>query len=601
LRSEDQSGAIQLKLFESLIVLRKIAEDDLGRKVCINEGVHLALTQLARETVTRNDSTTVIWVVAAILTLAASEEGRNGCIYAGAPLAVTELAFETSVKNNCDAAIVVAGALSTLSRSESGKKACIDAGSPEALNVLSRENAARANREASKRVADAYKSITGRDIVVPIPVSPISFGVRVESTLPPPPPPTTTTTATTTMPVFGGTPSAVSFGAGAVPVSFSSHSQPIVGATSSIPNYRDDDGMLMTHEFASLDVSAEENRWSVQSTITTVSASNATTTFAEPANPPRVNLTSATVNTPLQQGSNIISRASVGLLSISVNNTVGGGKLGAKLEEENHLFSTAKVKSVDENGLFFAKGVRAGLYFVSVDGEDVSKLSFKEVQAKIIAANKKMHEGGTISFSFTDDPDQDPNARNDNASNASVLPSSTSEATTQGRGFTFSSSPSIPSTTNAGFGVSLAQSTRSSLAEVNTSSAAAPPPFGNVSLPQTFQFGGTGALSLPIPTPIIPPLQASTSTSPSIQGSQIPSETSYRQSEMWRAINAIIDTPDTTTTSNSSSSFGLQGFGQTSERPQAPTYTYCSRCGRSSHTRSSCYASYHADGYRLYY
>jgi hypothetical protein len=251
-----------------------------------------------------------------------------------------------------------------------------------------------------------------------------------------------------------------------------------------------------------------------------------------------------------------------------------------------------------------------------------------------------MHEGGTISFSFTDDPDQDPNARNDNASNASVLPSAT---TTQGRGFTFSSLPSIPSTTNVGFGFGATQSTRSNLAEENTSNTAASLPFGNVSLPQTFQFGGIGALSLPIPTqstcipfsfsnnatnasaasrlsfgdrgvsstptfhlprPIVlsqTPSQASTSTSPSIQGSQIPSETSYRQSEMWRAINAIIDTPSSTTTSNSSSSFGIQGFGQTSERPQAPTYTYCSRCGRSSHTRSSCYASYHADGYRLYY
>jgi hypothetical protein len=165
-------------------------------------------------------------------------------------------------------------------------------------------------------------------------------------------------------------------------------------------------------------------------------------------------------------------------------------------------------------------------------------------------------------------------------------------------------------------------------------------PTATTLLPQTFRFGGIGASSLPIPTqstdvpfsfsnnvanasaeprlsfgdgvvsstptfhfprPIVPPLQAPTSTSPSFQGSKIPSEISYRQSEMWRAINAIIDTPSTTTTSNSSSTFGLQGFSQTSERPQAPTYTYCSRCGRSSHTRSSCYASYHAGGYRLYY
>jgi RimJ/RimL family protein N-acetyltransferase len=105
------------------------------------------------------------------------------------------------------------------------------------------------------------------------------------------------------------------------------------------------------------------------------------------------------------------------LFPISVNNKAGGGKLGAKLEEEKHLFSTAKVKSVDESGLFFAKGVRAGFFFVSVDGEDVSKLSFKEVQAKVVAANKKMNEGGTISFSFTDDPDHDPYVKVNNSEN----------------------------------------------------------------------------------------------------------------------------------------------------------------------------------------
>jgi hypothetical protein len=541
-------------------LLRNIAKDDLGRKVCIDEGVHFALTQLARETVTRNDSTTVIWVVAAILTLAASEEGRNGCIYAGVPLALTELAFETSVKNNCDAAIVVAGALLTLSRSESGKKACIDAGSPEALNVLAHENAVRAHIEAGKRVYDAYNSITGSYIVVPILVNPRSSGVSFDSTTTTSPQTAASQTiASTTMPVFGGAPNAVSFGAGSVPVSFSSHSQPFVGATSSFPNYRDVDGMLMTYGFASLNVSAEENRWSVQSTTTTGTASNTSTTFAAPVNyqddermlmtygfaslnvsaeenrwsvqsttttgtasntsttfaapvnyqddermlmtygfasldvsaeenrwsvqsttttgtasntsttfaapvnyqddermlmtygfasldvsveenrwsvqstttkvpasttsttfaesadPSHVNLTSVTINTPLQQESNNTSRASVRLLSISVNNKAGGGKLGAKLEEEKHLFSTAKVKSVDESGLLFAKGVRAGLFFVSVDGEDVSKLSFKDVQAKVVAANKRINEGETISFSFTDNPNQDPYAKDSNS------------------------------------------------------------------------------------------------------------------------------------------------------------------------------------------
>jgi len=936
-------------------LLRNIAKDDLGRKVCIDEGVHFALTQLARETVTRNDSTTVIWVVAAILTLAASEEGRNGCIYAGVPLALTELAFETSVKNNCDAAIVVAGALLTLSRSESGKKACIDAGSPEALNVLAHENAVRAHIEAGKRVYDAYNSITGSYIVVPILVNPRSSGVSFDSTTTTSPQTAASQTiASTTMPVFGGAPNAVSFGAGSVPVSFSSHSQPFVGATSSFPNYQDDERMLMTYGFASLDVSAEENRWSVQSTtttgtasntsttfaapvnyqddermlmtygfasldvsveenrwsvqstITTVPASTTSTTFAESADPSHVNLTSVTINTPLQQESNNTSRASVRLLSISVNNKAGGGKLGAKVEEERHLFSTAKVKSVDESGLLFAKGVRAGLFFVSVDGEDVSKLSFKDVQAKVVAANKRINEGETISFSFTDNPNQDPYAKDSNSkantdenenhddacddeeededekddkkddddvdplledkkatddetnriSNATSLwaqaaqcgnnpgwhcsvclskspfgsskclaceainpnaptPTTTAEAPTQGDAFVFAGvlsntfgfgfgpakptkpSPSAipafglitgdppppypwarpnegmspklfgngsfrfgagtctqPQTSVFGFGgggskssksskrSNLAQSkgtsafggrasvgpvlsfggdgtgavslptftfsssvgaTQASTSAVSTSaqkfkfsssadaaksasttastSTSAPKfdfsnpagatqsaaPTATTLLPQTFRFGGIGASSLPIPTqstdvpfsfsnnaatasaaarlsfgdgvvsstptfhfplPIIPPSQASKST----HGSEtIRFETSYRQSEMWRAINAIIDTPDTTTSpttssssasssasaaaaasaaatttttataSHSSSSFGLQGFGQTSERPQAPTYTYCSRCGRSSHTRSSCYASYHADGYRLYF
>jgi len=111
------------------------------------------------------------------------------------------------------------------------------------------------------------------------------------------------------------------------------------------------------------------------------------------------------LNTAVVQGdSKFVGR----LLSISVNNSIGGGKLGAKLEEEKREFSTAKVKSVDENGLFFAKGVRPGLFFVTVDGVDVSRLPFKDVQTKIVAANKKMNDGGTISFVFTDTPDKDP-------------------------------------------------------------------------------------------------------------------------------------------------------------------------------------------------
>jgi hypothetical protein len=255
------------------------------------------------------------------------------------------------------------------------------------------------------------------------------------------------------------------------------------------------------------------------------------------------------------------------------------------------------------------------------------------------------------------------------SSSVGATQASTSAVSTSAQKFKFSSSADAAksASTTASTSTSAPKFDFSNPAGATQSAA----PTATTSLPQTFQFGGIGASSLPIPTqstdvpfsfsnnpatasaaarlsfgdgvvsstptfhfplPIIPPSQASTST----HGSEkIRFETSYRQSEMWRAINAIIDTPDTTTSpttsssssssataaaaaaaaaataaatttttataSHSSSSSGLQGFGQTSERPQAPTYTYCSRCGRSSHTRSSCYASYHADGYRLYF
>ena len=103
------------------------------------------------------------------------------------------------------------------------------------------------------------------------------------------------------------------------------------------------------------------------------------------------------------------TQSRMNLLSISINNKETGGKLGAKFEEVKKPFSNIRVKSVDEEGLFYANGVRIGLFFVNVDGLDVSKLAFKDVQAKVLAANKKMNEGETISFVFTDSPDLDPN------------------------------------------------------------------------------------------------------------------------------------------------------------------------------------------------
>jgi hypothetical protein len=101
-------------------------------------------------------------IAGALSAIAESETGRQSCIDAGAALALTELAREKVVKEN--GAWGVAIALGNIAKSEIGRQSCISAGAPLALTELAREEAVKENGEAARLVANAYKIITGIEL-----------------------------------------------------------------------------------------------------------------------------------------------------------------------------------------------------------------------------------------------------------------------------------------------------------------------------------------------------------------------------------------------------------------------------------------------------
>jgi ankyrin repeat protein len=109
------------------------------RQACIDARVPLALTDLAREKVVKENSSAARDVASAISHISYTDtEGRQSCIDAGATLALTELAREKVVKENDHAAYRVAGALGNIAKSETGRQSCIDAGAALALTELAR-------------------------------------------------------------------------------------------------------------------------------------------------------------------------------------------------------------------------------------------------------------------------------------------------------------------------------------------------------------------------------------------------------------------------------------------------------------------------------
>jgi serine/threonine protein kinase len=496
-----------------------IAKTDEGSQICIDAGVYYSLTQLLREKVTKIDSNSALWVSAVILTIAANDEGRKACIKAGSHFALTELASERSVTENGEAAMTVVGALITLARSEIGKKSCIDANASIVLKELAREKDVRENSEAIRRIIKAIKAITGEDINLPIASSIASK-----------------------------------------PMYFNPFNPVLFRRVEETSFYNEDEvgNLRLNFGLSSLNISPEENRWEMKSTIATVSS---------PLVRSNENLVSDSLNHTRRNGGFVN-----GLLSISINNKVTGGKLGAKFEEVKKPFSNIRLKSISEEGLFFANGVRTGLFIVNVDGIDVSKLSYEDAWSKVLAANKKMNEGETISFIFTDSPDVDPNpfsylvggrGGGGGSGNASAILAPPFGANVFG----------VPSSNLPVF------STATPLASSSSSS----------SVPTTSTAAAIATSATPIRAQMTSP---SLPTSVNVQQPTTNLSVSQLQAEMLSAVQAIVDLP--LPTSGSTSSTATPSVAQYETQ-------MCSRCGRTSHTVSSCYASYHERGYRLYY
>ena len=78
---------------------------------------------------------------------------------------MSSLAREKAIIENAQAAWNVADALNNIGISMEGKQACIKARAPSSLTALAREQIVMNDAVTAAKVAEAFKTITGKELI----------------------------------------------------------------------------------------------------------------------------------------------------------------------------------------------------------------------------------------------------------------------------------------------------------------------------------------------------------------------------------------------------------------------------------------------------